>query len=558
MRRMWLLLAVLAWAPSPLGAQTSAPDPALAAEIRTLEDLATRAQDASVFARLSQAYATAGRAVEALRAIEMALAIRPNDLGFLRARATLATWTGDYRTAAESYRRLAAADPSDAEIALLHARVSAWAGDTDEAVREYRRYLQTRPQDAGAWLELSKAERWRGNYRAALDALDAYRLRFGPDAALATETAAVLTGAGRPRAAERVLVPLLSNTPDRVDLLLTQALALAEQRRARDAFASLDAVRAASPQAAETETAERVLRTLLASSAETPFTVYSDSDALRTARFSPRATVALRAGTTFTAGFDRGQLEARRGSGLEGVDGSTMAWYDQTFASVAQQFGRATVSGQTGYARDELHTQHTYAVGVDAAIVDGLRLSITRTFDPFVVSPRTVSLGITATTDRVAFDWAPTVSSHIAFDAAYDELSDGNRRWSVTISPRVAAARTSHVNLDVGFSAYRLETALDLANGYYDPRRYESYAGTVYPYLKLRENIGIALSVAAGVQRGSDTAAFRFGGSASAETTFGIYQPWALRISSTATLNQRLSSGAFRGFGGAAALVRRF
>jgi hypothetical protein len=97
-----------------------------------------------------------------------------------------------------------------------------------------------------------------------------------------------------------------------------------------------------------------------------------------------------------------------------------------------------------------------------------------------------------------------------------------------------------------------------LANGYYDPRVYESYAATVYPYFKIRESVGLAVSVAAGVQRGSESPSFHFGGNATAETSFGIYQPWALKISGTATVNQRLTSGAFRGFGAAATLVRRF
>ncbi len=596
-----LLVAALAGAPAALGAQPPVPEAAMAAEsaarwdeavaayrsvldreparadlwvriadieakrgdmtacIRALAQAVAHQPNApALYARLSQAYATGGWGVPALRAIETALALQPDNPTYLRARATLATWTGEYRSAEESYRTLAALDPRDVELSLLHARVSAWAGDTDEAVREYRRYLTAEPNDAAAWLELSRTERWRGNFRRALDALDAYETRFGTNASFEGEMAAVLASAGRPQAAERMLTPLLSATPNSYELLLTQTLALAEQRRARDAFASLEAVKNVSPNGMETESAGRVLRTLLASSAESPFSVYSDSDALQIARFAPQATVALQTGTAIKAGYERTALEARAGTGLTAVDGSTTAWYEHTFAGLAQRFGNVTLSGQAGYARDETYVHHTYGVGLDAMLADSLRFSVSRAFTPFVVSPRTVSLGITDTRNRLQFDWTPTLTSHVAFDGAYDQLSDGNRRWEMTISPRLAAARTSHLNLDLGFSAYRLETTHDLADGYYDPRRYESYAATAYPYFKIRESIGVGVSLAAGIQRGTESPSFQFGGNATAETSFGIYQAWALKISSSATVNQRLTSGAFRGFGTAATLVRRF
>jgi len=52
--------------------------------------------------------------------------------------------------------------------------------------------------------------------------------------------------------------------------------------------------------------------------------------------------------------------------------------------------------------------------------------------------------------------------------------------------------------------------------------------------------------------------AFHFGGNVSGEATFGIYRPWIVKVNGSATLNGRLESGAFRAFGVAAALVRRF
>ena len=97
-----------------------------------------------------------------------------------------------------------------------------------------------------------------------------------------------------------------------------------------------------------------------------------------------------------------------------------------------------------------------------------------------------------------------------------------------------------------------------MANGYYDPRRYESYMAVLFPYFKISENVGLGFSLAGGVQRDAPTSAFRFGGNAAAEATLGIYRPWALKVSASLTNNRRAESGAFRGYGGSIALIRRF
>jgi hypothetical protein len=79
-----------------------------------------------------------------------------------------------------------------------------------------------------------------------------------------------------------------------------------------------------------------------------------------------------------------------------------------------------------------------------------------------------------------------------------------------------------------------------------------------YPYFKIHENIGLGLTLAAGVQRDRIARDFRFGGTVTSEATFGIYQPWVLKVAGSATLNRRLDSGAYEGIGGTVALVRRF
>jgi len=527
--------------------------------IAALENAATAdAKRASAQARLSQAYASAGNGTAALHAIERALALEPQNTEYLRAKAALATWVADYQSAEDSYRQLIAMASDDDQLALAYARVSAWAGDTDVAVHEYERYLSMKPESGDVWLELAKTESWRGNYASAMAAVRKYRERFGETDAYSAQVAAILANAGRPREAERLLEPLLAGAPDSVELNVTRTLALAAQHQVRDAFASLDTLRRLAPAAHETEAVEHVLRTLLASTAESPFTVYSDSDALQVQRIAPRATLALRSGTELSAGYEHTELRARAGSGLEAVDGSTGVAYEHTWASAAQRLGAFTFRGQTGYATAAGRARNTYDAGVDVRLADSIRVGVSRSFAPFVVSPRTVALGLSAATERLQFDWSASMLYHVAVDAVYQQISDGNRRWEMTIAPRRGVARTARLNIDVGVSAYRLETTNDLANGYYDPRRYEYYAAAVYPYVKVRENVGLALSVTAGTQRDSSSPAYHLGGTVAGEATFGIYQTWSLKVTSSGTVNRRLDTGAFRGLGAGVALVRRF
>jgi tetratricopeptide (TPR) repeat protein len=514
--------------------------------------------EASVYFRLSQAYSMAGRPAAAFEAIEGALILKPADIEYLRARATLATWIGEYAQAGDSYRRLAALVPADVDITLAFARVSAWSGDTNEAVHQYERYLKVRPDAGDVWLELAQAESWRGNYSGAMRALDSFRERFGARPDYSRALAAVMASAGRPGKAEDMLSPLLAQAPNDFGLNLTRTIALAMQHRARDAFSSLDRVRQLSPGSRETRSAERIVRTALASTAGPQFTAYADSDQLQLQRFAPRATLALIGGTQVSAGYERTWLDAPAGSGLEQLDGGRSAEYRHAWVGGAQKIGGLTLRAQAGYATADARELSTYELGAAARFADRLTLSVARSSGAVVISPRTVGMGLTDVTHRLQIDWAPTLQSAIGFDGAYQQLSDGNRRLEITLSPRRSFVRRAGFNLDLGVSAYRLETERDLSNGYYDPRRYEQYGMTAYPYFKITENTGLSLSTVVGAQRDSSSPSFHLGGTIGGEATFGIYQPWVLKVNGSASMNRRLESGAFRGFSGGIALVRRF
>src|SRR5262245_5033784 len=553
-RRVLVPLAFLLWAANAF-AQSAGPAAEAAALERAIRETP---QDGQLYVRLSQAYAVLGRPSAALEAIEHAVSLSPESADLLRARATLATWAGDYVRARDSYRRLAKLQPDDRDIALNLARVSAWGGRTDAAVEAYKQFLRVKPDSATAWIEPARTDMWRGSYGAALEDLDTYQRRFGKDEKWARETAAVLARAGRPREALDILEPMLRGQPDDYELNLTRTIALTMDRRAGEAADSLQRLRRLQPQSSDTRSVERTVRTALASAADPGASFYNDSSTLQIQRVEPRGVLAFRNGTTLSGGFEHELLRAGKGSGLEQVGGTETAKHDQVWIGATHQFSGISLHGRVGQSRTSTDDLTVYAIGAEFTPHDGLKFSVDHTYGFFVLSPRTVGLGLHQAGNRAQLEWSPTLRTVITGDLLYQNLSDGNRRWEFTLAPRYSAARTERLNLDLGAVISQLRTETNFDNGYYDPSLYQYYGFAAYPYFKMRENVGLGLSLGIGAQRDDFSPAFRLGGNATAEATIGIYKPWALKVSGGGIFNQRLGSGAFGGYSAGVSVIRRF
>jgi tetratricopeptide (TPR) repeat protein len=534
-------------------ARLAQPDRAIAA----LQGAAAARPDPAIFARLSQAYAARGYAASALHAIKGALALEPYSEEYLRAAATLATWTGDYATAADAYRELLRMHPQEAALTLSLARVNAWAGNSDAAAGAYREYIKVAAAEPGAWLELARVESWRGNTAGALAALDAYQARFGGGEAYAKERVSVLARGGRPRQALRELSPLLESAPQDPSLNVTRTVALVAARHHGAAVSTLNTVRSAGAEA-ESRAADSVIRSLLGTSVGPAVTIYDDSDGLRTARVAPKADIGLRSDTRIHAGYEHLDLQAPLGSGLETASGGTSAVVDQLWAGASQRVQGFWFGGTVGRSRTDFHELTAYSALARFTPGDSLTVGVERTFGFAAISPRTVSLGLTVLSHRAQLDWVPGARYHVAFEGSYDKLSDSNTRWGFSVSPRAAVARTQRLNLDLGILIHQFGARHDLDHGYYDPRRYEYYSVVASPYWKASENIGVAMSAGVGPQRDDATRAFTLGMNYSVEATFGIYREWLLKVHGSVTNNRRLESGAFRGTSGGVVLLRRF
>ncbi len=110
-------------------------------------------QDAALFHRLAQAYPSEKDANAAAAAIDHAVELDPKNLEYLRTRADLASWRGDYATALDSDQRILAIAPDDPGAHLGIARVHYWRGELGDSACAYRDYLARQPNVAAPWME---------------------------------------------------------------------------------------------------------------------------------------------------------------------------------------------------------------------------------------------------------------------------------------------------------------------------------------------------------------------------------------------------------------------
>jgi tetratricopeptide (TPR) repeat protein len=136
-------------------------------------------KDARLQYKLSQAYAAAQNGPAALAAANRAVELEPDNATYLRTRGEVATWSGDYALALDSFERVLANAPQDADALLGAARAGSRSGKKDAAAQRYRTYLELRPQDKDVMLEYMELEAERGNTRAVQEYDALYRQRFG-------------------------------------------------------------------------------------------------------------------------------------------------------------------------------------------------------------------------------------------------------------------------------------------------------------------------------------------------------------------------------------------
>ncbi len=521
-------------------------------------DLSPR--DAVLLARLSRAYAVANEPAYAFEPIRRAVELDPDNIEYLRALGQIANWNGRSDIAAESYGRIVKLSPGDETAQLDFARSLSWSGNLDGAVAAFRGYFEKHADKKDALIEYAEAEEWRGHFSAALKLLERYREKFGETKEYRKAMARLLALAARPTPALKLIGPLLKESPDDYDVNYSNTIALYYAHRIPEAVRSLQVLEKLRPQSRETYDVGRFVTIDVRSNVEAGFRFYSDSNHLSLYGTRLKGTYFIDPDTYLQARGEYDYLHADRGSGYEALDGSTFSWHTAAWIGGGRRLSPALeVHGSVGAASvKDGSTIGIYDVSFEWQAADELLLKLTREHGYYVISPRTLSLGIKSDANRLNLTWQPDLDYTIDSSVSYVTLSDDNNYWDIAFTPHRSVLRCEKFNLDLGVTGSWQTFDKTLSNGYYSPELEQRYAAIAFGYWKINDDNGVSLTTSLGAQKDNTMNGFRFSYDVSAEGTFGIYRDWMLKVNAGYSHNVRQASGAFDAVGGGLSVVRRF
>jgi len=512
--------------------------------LKKAAELAPR--EATIYFELSRAYAMSDNPKQGLEAIEKAVKLEPENKTYLEARAKLANWVGKPKTAGDSYRRLAKLSGDNPENELLLAQADTWSGYLDKAAKTYKGYIKKNPQRKDAILEYVQVETWRGNFKHALALLKLYFERFGEDLEYRKAHADVLARSGLTKKAIIELDKLLLENPGNYELQFSRAIALHYGKKIHQAQQVLDALNMLRPDSRETLEINRFINMPLRSFARFYGGYYWDSDNISILSGQFDASLALSKVTRLNAAGGVDYLRAQR-TPFRNIDGSEDALH--TFARLGGQHRfspTVALEGYMGSAKvEDLDAVFVYDLTLDLRPNDHLTLHINRDHGYFIISPRTVSLGVERTRNRFVLNWRPDLANTLALQGSYETFSDENKRWEVIFFPRTLTVRSEGLNLDLGFRGWWFGYDYDPGNGYWAPDFFQSYMGAALGYWKISENDGLSFQAAAGWLKDNTMDHFEFGYSFDLEAVFGIYKNMMLKLRGSYLHNLRQGTGAF-------------
>ena len=518
---------------------------------------------AEVHYELSRLYSMDEKAELAYQEIEKALALEPESRRYIRDMTQLANWLDKHEVAAAGYQKLAAMGEDDDVLLLTQARVSSYAGDLDASARYYKRYLQSHSDDRKALMERIKIESWRGNTPVAMELLEQYRKKFGEDSAWLETKVDILSWANRPDETREMVEPLLQKDPDNYKMNFAKGLAQYFGGRPREALNTLQILESNHPGKEDNRLLRKIVVTPLRSNVSVDVAYVSSSEDLEALSSRLMGKYPLNPEARLDFSYVHEWFSARHGSGLEAVDGSEGAQYQNIQAGIKYRFSPG-ISGDfhLGQARAEQSSMVVSGVGMDIEPADSLDLRIEYRRDYyheyFSSSPRTISLAIEADTGRFFMNWRPGFRYRISATAGYSSFSDDNSSKNYSLAISRAVARTQSWNVDVGLSAALLDFDEKRNNGYYDPDYYQRYMLTNSNYWKAGDRGGISIALAVGSAKDDTMEDFKLASEASISGEFELDDDWLFSFGISGVHNVTRGGGAYTGNGINASLTRRF
>jgi len=505
--------------------------------------------DAEIHFRLAQAYSATNEPERAFTAIERSIMREPDNTQYLKAHAQLANWIGKPEIAAGSYEKILHLSPDDDSALLNLARSSLWSGRLDMAASAYKGYLRRHPEEGEVYIEYARTETWRGNYHNSLDTLERYRQKFGKSKDYLKENARAFALGKRPSKAINLISPLLDDDPNNYELNDLRTIALYYANRQKEAIQGLETLFRLRPNSKEPYETERLVMNPLRTKITFTSHFYTDSDELDHYKNSINGIYSLNTETRLKGGAQTDLLRAEEGSGLEPFEGGDRASHHSVWFGIKHRFSPKIVfDSYLGDARAEGKSRLIYEIGLDLQPLDNMNLILQRNQSFYLASPRTVSLGIQRSRNRSRLEWEPDVVHKVILDLGYDALSDDNRYWETSLSPRRSVVRSMKFNLDCGVRGWWFSFDKDLDNGYYDPEFYQSYMVTGIGSWKISDSKALRASVDLGLLKDNTMEHLQFGWGSTVEGTAEFCRDITLTIGGGLAHNLRQETGAFRAY----------
>ena len=439
----------------------------------------------------------------------------------------------------------------------MQARALMWHGHAGQATDVMRDYVAHHPDDRAAVLDLARYLTWAGDFAGAKHLLDLH-----PEATTSPEGQVVLAGVlawgGSVRSALRTNAAPLAADPDGLLPNYTQAIALRQTARPREALPYVEAVKRAKPDSKDARDLERAVRIHTDSFVALDYQHGSDSDDLERSQPTLRGEIAQGVALRWIFDLGRWAYHAPLTSPFASTTGE---------GSVAENRGTVGVR----YA-PTLYTELTAAVGdssihgddlalwrlrLDQSVSDSFRFDLQADRDRVAASPRSISLGLDRTSLAGHAQWKPDFNWTGDLWVRRDDFSDDNTSVDWNAAMRRAVVRRQGLMLDLGAAAEHLSYDRNPGDGYYAPEDYRRYALTASLYVGFGEDAGLSVQAGLGRQRDETFTSWRRANDVSASLIVGILSPWQLSVN--AAYSQRvLNTGAYEGHSWGVTLTRRF
>ncbi len=495
--------------------------------------------NAALYAKQSQILAVNRQPNAALSAIKKAVALEPDNIQYLRSQATIANWNNDYDLAVQSYKTIYAIN-KDHQVLMQIALSNSWSGHLDIAAKSFEEYLAIHPEEKNAYVHYARTEIWRGNYPQAEKILDTYVKKFGGNDEIRKIRADLYARAEWPDASHELYTPLIDKEPNDYMLNYTRTLALFHDQKPLEAIESLKKVESLQPQSKDSMDLRKFILTKYRSNIEGSGFYSKDNDDIEHTILSLYGHYYINPKTSIFAGTEYDRLRTRPSSTYINIDGSRSSSVTRGGIGVShranENLGFDLLLGQ-----EDADYDSTILVRANARIDinDKSTLFLNASHGFYMISPRSVSLGVKRLHSSALLELRPNLSDTVLLQGEYDLFSQNNTRWSGMIAPRHAVVRRESWSMDLGVKAWLFGYDKNLNQGYYDPKLFESYMGTAYLNYRFSQDNELFMMAGFGIIKDDTLGSYRPGGNIDLIGTIGIYQDWQLQARTGYMNNQR-------------------